>query len=123
MNQVIMMRGAKKSYVIYAVGVFVIFSVGLVVKNFNDKIFVMSETVQKYQNMIEKQTEEMKLVASEKERVKRELDEEREENDVNVKELKSSLEKISKKCKGETLKNRDEIADLKKTNFNNNEQY
>jgi len=123
MNQVMMIRGAKKSYVVYAIGLFVIFSVGLVVKNFNDKIFVMSETVQKYQNMIEKQTAEMKVVAGEKERVKRELEEEREENDANVKDLKDSLEKISKQCKTETLKNRDEIADLKKSNFNNNEQY
>ena len=75
------LRNGKRAYIIYAVGLFVFCSVGLVMKNFNDKIALMSESVHSYQEMIDKQSEQMKTITREKERFKRELAEEREDKE------------------------------------------
>jgi len=111
MMNVMHLRNGKKAYVIYAVGLFVVCSVGLVMKNFNDKIALMSDSVHSYQAMIDKQSEQMKTITREKERFKRELAEEKEVNEQTVAEMKNSLHVMEEKHKLETTRLEKEIMD------------
>ena len=70
MMNLLHIRNGKKAYAIYALALFVFCSVGLVMKNFNDKIAMMSDSVTSYQQMIDKQSEQMKSITRERERFK-----------------------------------------------------
>ena len=105
-------RNGKKAYVVYASGLFVFCSVCLVMKNFNDKIAVMSESVQSYQQMIDKQSDQMRSITREKDRFKRELAEEREDKEVTVTELKNSLQTQEDTHKLTNRKHQKEMADV-----------
>ena len=116
------MRNSKKAYAVYAVGLFVVFSIGLVIKNFNDKIALMTDSVHSYQKMIDKQTEQMKAIAMEKERYKRDLKEEKEVNAETIREMEIKVTKLEEECKQENAKLEAEMSDLQDTHNNLEEQ-
>merc|ERR1719295_2357842 len=97
-------RNGKKAYAIYALALFLFCSVGLVMKNFNDKIAMMSDSVISYQQMIDKQSEQMKSITRERERFKRELAEEKEEKEMTVNELKNSIHSMEERDRQEIRK-------------------
>jgi len=116
------MRNSKKAYAVYAVGLFVVFSIGLVIKNFNDKIGLMTDSVHSYQNMIEKQSEQMKAMNMEKERYKRDLKEEKEVNAETIREMETKVTKLEEDCKQENAKLEAEMSDLQDIHNNLEEQ-
>eukprot|EP00092_Neocalanus_flemingeri_P029700 GFUD01032247.1.p1 GENE.GFUD01032247.1~~GFUD01032247.1.p1 ORF type:complete len:490 (+),score=136.31 GFUD01032247.1:92-1561(+) len=116
------MRNSKKAYAVYAVGLFVVFSIGLVIKNFNDKISLMTDSVHSYQKMIDKQTEQMKAISMEKERYKRDLKEEKEVNAETIKEMETKVTKLEDECKQENAKLEAEMSDLQDIHNNLEEQ-
>ena len=116
------MRTTKKTYAVYAVGIFLVFSIGLVIKNFNDKIGLMSDSVHSYQGMIEKQSEQMKAITMEKERYKRDLKEEKEVNAETIREMETKVTKLEEDCKEENAKLESEMSDLQDTHNNLEEQ-
>ena len=116
------MRNSKKAYAVYAVGLFVFVSIGLVIKNFNDKIGLMTESVHSYQQMIEKQSEQMKAITMEKERYKRDLKEEKEVNAETIREMENKVTKLEEDCKEENAKLESEMSDLQDTHNNLEEQ-
>ena len=113
MMNLLHVRNGKKAYAIYALALFVFCSVGLVVKNFNDKIAMMSDSVLSYQQMIDKQSEQMKSITRERERFKRELAEEKEEKEMTVNELKNSISSMEERERQELRKKDKEISDLR----------
>ena len=113
MMNLLHVRNGKKAYAIYALALFVFCSVGLVVKNFNDKIAMMSDSVLSYQQMIDKQSEQMKSITRERERFKRELAEEKEEKEMTVNELKNSITSMEERERQELRKKDKEISDLR----------
>jgi len=112
MLNVMNLRNSRKSYVVYAVALFVLCSVGLVMKNFNDKLIVMTDTVHSYEKMVDKQSNEINEVSEEKERVKRELSEEKEVNLDNMRDLRKTLEEMEKKFREASTKHSSELSDL-----------
>lgn len=113
MMNLLHIRNGKKAYAIYALALFVFCSVGLVMKNFNDKIAMMSDSVISYQQMIDKQSEQMKSITRERERFKRELAEEKEEKEMTVNELKNSIHSVEERERQEMRKKEKEISDLR----------
>merc|ERR1719234_2239227 len=113
MMNLLHIRNGKKAYAIYALALFVFCSVGLVMKNFNDKIAMMSDSVTSYQQMIDKQSEQMKSITRERERFKRELAEEKEEREMTVNELKNSIHSVEERERQEMRKKDKEISDLR----------
>ena len=122
MNNFLHMRNSKKAYAVYAVGIFVVFSIGLVIKNFNDKIGLMTESVHSYQKMIDKQTDQMKAMSMEKERYKRDLKEEKEVNAETIREMEVKVTKLEEECKQENAKLEAEMSDLQDIHNNLEEQ-
>ena len=116
------MRNSKKAYAVYALGLFVVFSIGLVIKNFNDKITLMTDSVQSYQKMIDKQTEQMKAISMEKERYKRDLKEEKEVNAETIREMEIKVTKHEEECKQINVKLEAEMSDLQDIHNNLEEQ-
>lgn len=115
MMNVVQMRGGKKTYVVYALGLFLFCSVALVMKNFNDKISVMSGSVHSYQEMVDQQSQEMKTITREKERFKRELAEEKEDKEVTVKELQNSMKTLEDTHKLTNRKHEKELSKLQES--------
>ena len=115
MMNVVQMRGGKKTYVVYALGLFLLCSVALVMKNFNDKISVMSGSVHSYQEMVDQQSQEMKTITREKERFKRELAEEKEDKEVTVKELQNSMKTLEDTHKLTNRKHEKELSKLQES--------
>lgn len=113
MMNLLHIRNGKKAYAIYALALFVFCSVGLVMKNFNDKIAMMSDSVISYQQMIDKQSEQMKSITRERERFKRELAEEKEEKEMTVNELKNSIHSVEQREMQEKRKKEKEISELR----------
>lgn len=116
------MRNSKKAYAVYAVGLFVFCSIGLVIKNFNDKIGLMTDSVHSYQSMIEKQSEQMKAITMEKERYKRDLKEEKEVNAETIREMETKVTKLEEDCKQENAKLESDMSDLQDLHNNLEEQ-
>lgn len=112
MNNLLNMRNSKKAYAVYAVGIFVLFSIGMVIKNFNDKIVLMTESMHSYQEMVQKQSEQLKAVSMEKERYKRDLKEEKEVNAETIREMEIKVTKLEEDCKEENTKLESEMSDL-----------
>ena len=112
MMNIIHIRNGKKAYVIYAVALFVFCSIGLIIKNFNDKIAVMSDSVHSYQEMIDQQSEQMKTITREKERFKRELEEEKEDKELTVVEMNNSIQKMEAKHSQESKRQEKEVTEL-----------
>ena len=115
MMNIIHMRNGKKAYVIYAVALFVFCSIGLIIKNFNDKIAVMSDSVHSYQEMINQQSEQMKTITREKERFKRELEEEKEDKELTVVEMNNSIQKMEAKHSQESKRQGKEVTELQES--------
>ena len=115
-------RNSKKAWAVYAVGLFLICSIGLVIKNFNDKLMLMTESVRSYQQMVEKQTEQMKAIAIEKERYKRDLKEEKEVNAETIREMEVKVTKLEDECKQENAKLEAELSDLQEIHNNLQDQ-
>jgi len=115
-------RNSKKAWAVYAVGLFLICSIGLVIKNFNDKLMLMTESVESYQQMVEKQTEQMKTIAMEKERYKRDLKEEKEVNAETIREMEVKVTKLEDECKQENAKLEAELSDLQEIHNNLQDQ-
>jgi len=113
MMNLLHIRNGKKAYAIYALALFVFCSVGLVMKNFNDKIAMMSDSVISYQQMIDKQSEQMKSITRERERFKRELAEEKEEKEMTVNELKNSIHSVEERERQELRKKEKEMSELR----------
>ena len=112
MMNIIHIRNGKKAYVIYAIALFVFCSIGLIIKNFNDKIAVMSDSVHSYQEMIDQQSEQMKTITREKERFKRELEEEKEDKELTVVEMNNSIQKMEAKHSQESKRQEKEVTEL-----------
>jgi len=123
MINVMHMRNSKKAYAIYAVGLFVVFSIGLVIKNFNDKIALMTDSVHTYQKLIDKQTEQMNAITAEKDRFKRDLKEEKEVNAETIREMEIKVTKLEEECKQENAKLEAEMSDLQDTHNSLEEQH
>ena len=109
---IIHIRNGKKAYVIYAIALFVFCSIGLIIKNFNDKIAVMSDSVHSYQEMVDQQSEQMKTITREKERFKRELEEEKEDKELTVVEMNNSIQKMEAKHSQESKRQEKEVTEL-----------
>ncbi|XP_023323473.1 putative mediator of RNA polymerase II transcription subunit 12 [Eurytemora carolleeae] len=95
MINVSVFRNTRKAYLVYGIGFAIIFLGGLVMKSFNDKISLMTSSVHSYQMMVDKQSDQLKAVSMEKERLKRDLD----DNEGSLRELKQTLDKLDLNCK------------------------
>jgi len=108
MINVTALRGTRKAYVYYAVGFTAIVMVGLVMKSFNDKIALMTGSVHSYQMMVDQQSNQLKAVSMEKDRLKRDLD----DNDASLREMRTSLAKLDKACREQEEKMDDDLNSL-----------
>ena len=73
MKSVMNIRSTKKSWLVYVAGLMMIIILGLMYKNFNDKMTIMGESVTSYQKMIDKQSNHLRSLTQENERYKRDL--------------------------------------------------
>ena len=102
MKSVMNIRSTKKSWLVYVAGLMMIIILGLMYKNFNDKMTIMGESVTSYQKMIDKQSNHLRSLTQENERYKRDLKEEKEVNAGTMKEMESRLISLQEDCKAET---------------------
>ena len=102
MKSVMNLRTTKKNWVVYVAGVLVLGTLGLMYKNFNDKMTLMGESVTSYQQMIDKQSSHLRTLTQENERYKRDLKEEKEVNAGTMKEMESRLRSLQDDCRAET---------------------
>ena len=111
-KNVMSLRSTKKNWVVYGAGLVTVCTLGLVFKNFNDKMSVMGESVSSYQRMIDKQTGHLRSLEQENARVKRDLKEEKEINAGSLKEMEARLRSLQDDCRAETGRLEKELESL-----------
>jgi len=109
------LRNTKKSWLVYALGLFIFCSVALGLKNFNDKMTMMGDSVHRYQAMIDKQSEQLSDVTREKERYKRDLEHVKEVHSGTMKEMETRFTTLQDDCKQETRRLEGELGELQDT--------
>lgn len=111
-KHVMNLRNTKKNWVVYGAGLLTVCLVGLMFKNFNDKMTVMGDSVSSYQRMIDKQTGHLRSLTQENERYKRDLKEEKEINAGTLKEMEARLRSLQDDCRAETNRLESELESL-----------
>ena len=111
-KNVMNLRSTKKNWVVYGAGLVTLCMLGLVFKNFNDKMSVMGESVSSYQRMIDKQTDHLRSLEQENARVKRDLKEEKEINAGTLKEMEARLHSLQEDCRAETSRLESELESV-----------
>lgn len=111
MKNIYHLRNTKKSWIVYAIGLFLVCSMCLAFKNFNDKMTMMGDSVHRYQQMIDKQSEQLSDVTKENERYKRDLKHTKELHAGNMKEMEIRLTALQDDCKQETRRLEKELED------------
>ena len=112
MMNLVHLRNTKRSWIIYAVGLFLGGSVCLAFKNFNDKMTLMGDSVVRYQHMIDKQSEQLTDVTNEKERYKRDLKHAKEMHTGTLKEMEERFNNLQDDCKHEATRLEGELSEL-----------
>jgi len=116
------LRNTKKSWIVYAIGIFLFCSVCLAFKNFNDKMTLMGDSVHRYQQMIDKQSEQLSDVTKENERYKRDLQHAKELHSGNMKEMELRFSSLQDDCKAETTRLENEVGDIQDNYTNLSEE-
>ena len=111
-KHVMNLRSTKKNWVVYGAGLLTVCTLGLIFKNFNDKMTVMGDSVTSYQRMIDKQTGHLRSLEQENARYKRDLKEEREINAGSLKEMEARLRSLQEDCRAETSRLEKELESL-----------
>lgn len=95
-------RNSKKALILFSFIFILLFFTGGIIKNLNDKVSLMTSSVQSYQKMIDTQTEQLGSISLEKERLKRAVKEEQETHQETLKELRDSMNLLKEKCEEKT---------------------
>ena len=111
-KNVMNLRSTKKNWVVYGAGLVTVCTLGLVFKNFNDKMTVMGDSVSSYQRMIDKQTGHLRSLEQENARYKRDLKEEKEINAGTLKEMEARLRSLQEDCRAETGRLENELESV-----------